>query len=88
MGYLRYLPKKEKFIDNFLTIEQGKEYKLEELRRKLQEIGYKKETVVTMTGELAVRGFVIDIFPINEQEPIRIEFWSDTVDTIKKIWNK
>ncbi|MBR2588264.1 MAG: transcription-repair coupling factor [Bacilli bacterium] len=84
MGYLRYLPKKEKFIDNFLTIEQGKEYKLEELRRKLQEIGYKKETVVTMTGELAVRGFVIDIFPINEQEPIRIEFWSDTVDTIKK----
>lgn len=83
MGYLRYLPPKEKFINNSITLKQGEEYNLEKLKTKLQEIGYKRETTVTMTGEVAPRGYVIDIFPINNTEPVRIEFWSDTVDTIK-----
>ena len=83
MGYLRYLPPKSKFTNSSITIKKGEEYNLRKLKEKLQEIGYKRETTVAMTGEIATRGFVIDIFPINDTEPVRIEFWSDTVDTIK-----
>lgn len=83
MGYLRYLPPKSKFTNSSITIKKGEEYNLKKLKEKLQEIGYKRETTVAMTGEIATRGFVIDIFPINDTEPVRIEFWSDTVDTIK-----
>ena len=36
-----------------------------------------------MTGEIAVRGYVIDIFPINSDNPIRIEFWGDEIDSIR-----
>ena len=32
---------------------------------------------------MAIRGYVIDIFPIEFDNPIRIEFWGDTIDSIK-----
>ncbi len=83
MGYLRYLPEKQIFKNSYIKIEKDKDYPLKELEEKLFDIGYKKETTVTMTGEMAPRGFVIDIFPVNVEEPVRLEFWSDTVDTIK-----
>ena len=47
-------------------------------------MGYKRETIVTKTGEMAVRGFIIDIFPINYNNPIRIEFWGDQIDRISE----
>ena len=46
-------------------------------------MGYLNETLVTKTGEIANRGFVVDIFPIKEENPIRIEFWGNTIETIK-----
>ena len=49
----------------------------------LYEIGYEKETLVTKPGEIGVRGFILDIFPLNEENPIRIEFFGDTVESIR-----
>ena len=83
MGYLRYLPPKETFKNSYITIEKEKDYSIKEIEEKLFDLGYKKETIVTMTGEIATRGYVLDIFPINKDEPIRVEFWGDTVDSIK-----
>ena len=83
MGYLRYLPPKEDFKKSYINIEKDKEYSRKKLEEKLFDIGYKKETIVTMTGEIATRGYVLDIFPINMDEPIRIEFWGDTIESIK-----
>ena len=56
---------------------------MEKLIEKLFNLGYKRETTVNMTGEIAVRGYVIDIFPINSDNPIRIEFWGDEIDSIR-----
>ena len=81
MGYLRFLPSINNFKDSYITLKKDKDYK--NLIDKLYKIGYKRETTVNMTGEIAVRGFVIDIFPVNTDNPIRIEFWGDTIDTIK-----
>ena len=83
MGYLRYLPEKKKFIDSYINIKINQEYPIKKLEEKLFDIGYRKETTVTMTGEIATRGFVLDVFPTNTDEPIRLEYWSDEIDTIK-----
>ncbi len=83
MGYLRYLPPKENFKQSYITLKQGDKYTTKSLIQKLYHIGYKRETTIKMTGELAVRGFVIDIYPINQENPIRIEFWDNIIDQIK-----
>ena len=83
MGYLRYLPSKEIYKNNYLKLEKNKEYKIEDLVKKLYYLGYKKNSVVCVTGDIAIRGFVVDIFPINSENPVRIEFWGDNIDTIK-----
>lgn len=84
MGYLRYLPKKELFYSKYINIKKNEDYEIEKLRYDLYNLGYKKESIVTKTGELASRGYVIDIFPISYKYPIRIEFWGDTIESIKE----
>ncbi len=83
MGYLRFLPPKQNFKNSYITLKTNEDYNQNELIEKLFKLGYKRQTTVNMTGEIAVRGFVVDIFPINSENPIRIEFWGDTIDTIK-----
>lgn len=83
MGYLRYLPTKEIFSQSYITIKKSQTIPLENLVEKLYYLGYKKTTTVNMTGEIAVRGFVLDIFPINQENPIRLEYWGEEIDAIK-----
>lgn len=54
-----------------------------ELIKKLVELGYEKKAVCCDKGEFAVRGGIIDIFPITTSEPYRIEFWSDTIESLR-----
>lgn len=83
MGFLRYLPPKRIFKNSFINLKKGKEYNLKYLVEKFYNIGYKRESIVTKTGEMAVRGYIIDIFPINLSNPIRLEFWGDSLDSIR-----
>ena len=46
-------------------------------------ICYKREITVSKTGEMAVRGFIIDVYPIYEDNPIRIEFFDDEIESIR-----
>jgi len=82
MGFLRFLPNSKDYKNSYCTIKLNEEYNIEKLVSNLYKIGYKRESLVNKTGEMAVRGFIIDIFPINYQEPIRIEFWGDQVERI------
>ena len=83
MGYLRYLPKKELFLKNRVNLEISNDYNIKELTESLFSAGYKRVTTVNMTGEFAIRGYVVDVFPINEENPIRVEFWGDTLDRMR-----
>ncbi len=83
MGYLRYLPQKKLFLNSKVELVKNSEIDMKELIEKLYDIGYKKETIVTSTGEMAIRGYVIDIYPVNLENPIRIEFWGDTIESIR-----
>ena len=83
MGFLRYLPKKEIYLDKIIKLKKDSIISKEELLTKLSEMGYKREITVSKTGDMAVRGYVIDIFPIDYLSPIRFEFWDDQIDMIK-----
>ena len=83
MGLIRYLPSKELWKESILTIKKGDSIDKDKLVEKLISLGYISETTVTNTGEYASRGFVLDIFPIREDYPIRIEFWGDEIDSIR-----
>ena len=83
MGVLRYLPSVRTWKENIIKLKKGMDYSRDDLIKKLFDLGYETEKIVYETGKIGIRGFVIDIFPIGEDNPIRIEFWGDTIDTIK-----
>ena len=83
MGYLRFLPKKEDYINSFIELKIGDTIKPNDLVNKLIKIGYKRDTIVNKTGEFGVRGFVVDIFSIDYENPVRIEFFDDEIESIR-----
>ena len=83
MGYLRFLPTLDNYKKKNIFIKKDEDISFDDLIKKLVDLGYTRETIVNKTGEFSVRGFVIDIFPISFTDPIRVEFWGDTVDKIK-----
>ena len=83
MGVLRYLPSVRTWKENIIKLKKDMDYSRDDLIKKLFDLGYETEKIVYETGKIGIRGFVIDIFPIGEDNPIRIEFWGDTIDTIK-----
>ena len=83
MGFLRYLPDKNNSLNLNYKINKNKTIKRDEILDILEKYGYVRESLVTMTGEYAVRGYIIDLFIIDEEHPIRIEFFGDEVDSIR-----
>lgn len=83
MGLLRYLPTKQNWKNHIITLHLNESIKKEELLKKLYNMGYTVEDLVTKTGEMANRGYILDVFPINENNAIRIEFWGDVIESIR-----
>lgn len=60
------------------------EYDLKDLNTWLVESGYHKEALIARPGEFAIRGDILDIYPLDRENPVRIEFFGDEIDTIKE----
>lgn len=56
---------------------------LEEMRKRMVMLGYESVTQVEHPGEFAIRGGIVDIFPLTEEHPIRMELWGDEVDSLR-----
>lgn len=82
-SYLRFLPTKELLSAKKIILEKGKTYDRQKLIEDLNNIGYKRETIVTNTGEIGIRGFILDVYPINSEQPVRIEFFDDEIDSLR-----
>lgn len=82
-GYLKFLPPLKKGKEKELKLKINEEIKREEIIERLEEYGYKKDSLVTATGTYAVRGFILDIFSTFLEHPIRIEFFGDTIESIR-----
>ena len=83
MGFLRYLPDKNNKANLEFDLTKNGTVKRDDLLDLLDKYGYVRESIVTTTGEYAVRGFVIDLFVIDEEHPIRVEFFGDDIESIR-----
>ncbi len=73
----------EKIWNHVLTLAPGRELSLDEIKPQLVRMGYEKEHQVESMGQFALRGGILDIFPLTEENPVRIELWGDEIDTIR-----
>ena len=83
MGYLRFLPSKSDYQQSFLDLTVGDTINPQKLVEKLVQSGYTRDTIVNKTGEFAVRGFIIDVFPVESDNAVRIEFFDDEIESIR-----
>lgn len=66
-----------------VTIKKGEDYDFMSLPKTLLSFGYSKEYEVTGKGSFAVRGDILDIYPVNSDHPYRIDFFGDTAEGIR-----
>ncbi|NCB48117.1 MAG: transcription-repair coupling factor [Clostridia bacterium] len=76
------LPRKEFVLGKNLTLKKGKSYNPREIIKKLMSMGYSKQDIVAESGDFAFRGDILDVFAINAENPVRISFFDDEIDSI------
>ncbi|HEY0221493.1 MAG TPA: transcription-repair coupling factor [Lactovum miscens] len=78
------LPSPDNFQENFVIFEQGDEYPLIQLVHLLSVSGYERVQRVMGPGEFSLRGDILDVYTLEAENPIRIEFFGDEIDTIRE----
>ena len=66
-----------------LEVGSGQTLDIAEWKEKLVELGYERVAQVDGMGQFSIRGGIIDVFPLTEELPVRIELWDDEVDSIR-----
>ena len=61
----------------------GETVDFEQLKRDMVALGYDREEEISGPGQFAVRGGILDVYPLTEEVPIRIELWGDEIDSIR-----
>lgn len=82
-AFMDALPAPETVRENAVTIDLTSVLDLKEMEKKLVLAGYDREAQVEGPGQFAVRGGILDIFPLTEEMPVRIELWGDEIDSIR-----
>ncbi len=74
----------EYYGDLARTLRRGESFDLENLLGHLNTVGYSSADVVEMPGEYALRGGILDVYSPEAERPVRIEFFGDEVDSIRR----
>ncbi len=82
-GCMEYLLPLAEFEKQILRIKNDSSVQIEDLTRQLVYMGYERSAQVEASGQFSVRGGIIDVFPLTEENPWRIELWGDEVDSIR-----
>ena len=82
-GLMDKLPDMKYFRKHAFSLRVGEEMSLEEAKRRLLMLGYENVSVVENRGQFSVRGGILDIYPLTEECPCRVEFFGDEVDSIR-----
>ena len=69
--------------EHVLEFRNDSSLELQKLSAQLVEMGYEKVSQVESVGQFAIRGGIVDLFPLTEENPIRIELWGDEIDSIR-----
>ena len=82
-GCMDYLMPLEEIKERLLHFRNDSELNLEELTHTLVSLGYERVGQVEMPGQFSVRGGILDLYPLTEENPWRIELWGDEIDSIR-----
>lgn len=82
-GCMDYLMPLEEISRERIAVSSGGIINLQELEQRLSQMGYERAAQVEVSGQFSVRGGIIDIYPLTEDTPWRIELWDDEVDSIR-----
>ena len=79
----RYLPEPSLFNNSTFTLKKGGHYNLNDIRKKLVTNGYCFVNKIDQSLQFAIRGDVLDIYSVNNDYPVRIEFFDDEIESIR-----
>ena len=79
----RFLPSPTLFESKVINLKVGDTVDISTLKKKLLTMGYQRVNKIDQSLEFASRGDIIDIFSVNQDNPIRIEFFGDEIDSIR-----
>ena len=82
-GLLRQLPLPDTFRDACIQIRTGDTLDMEELKRRLRAGGYSETSHIDQPLCFAARGGIVDVYSINYEDPIRIEFFDNIIESIR-----
>ena len=71
------------YEESIISLKKGGETNLTEMSEKLVALGYEKTYQVASPGQFAVRGDILDVFDLTEDNPVRIELWGDEIESIR-----
>ncbi len=66
-----------------LDLAVGQELSPDALLARLTELGYERHDPVVQPGQVAVRGGIVDVFPVTAPHPLRVEFWGDEIESLR-----
>lgn len=73
----------EYLLQNTFLLKTGDTLRLDPMRERLQSSGYRCVSQVMEHGEFAIRGAILDLFPMDSDSPFRIDLWDNTIDSIR-----
>ena len=79
----RYLPEPELFKSRTFMLKKGQHYNLTDIRKQLINNGYYFVNKIDQSLQFAIRGDVLDIYSVNNDYPVRIEFFDDEIESIR-----
>jgi transcription-repair coupling factor (superfamily II helicase) len=82
-GVVTKFPVFKKILEACIKLEVGLNYDLYDLVEKLISFGYTRESIVERSGEISLRGGILDIFPYTGEDPCRIEFFGNKIESIR-----
>lgn len=82
-GFMDALIPPDEMKKRILSLKSGDVVDFEKLKKDMVFLGYDREEQIEGPGQFAVRGGILDVYPLTEETPIRIELWGDEIDSIR-----
>ncbi|HWL14912.1 MAG TPA: DEAD/DEAH box helicase, partial [Opitutus sp.] len=80
---LQSVPAIEEFATREFTLAKGQTQSFQGLLERLQQLDYDSEAVCEAPGHYAIRGGIIDVYPVTASEPYRLDFFGDEIEDIR-----
>ena len=80
---MNHLMPHDAWTKEILLLAPGDTLDMEEMKHRLTFLGYERMGQVDAPGQFAVRGGILDIYPLTDENPVRIELWGDEIDSIR-----